>query len=330
MIAALCLAYLAAPPSDVDRTMIARAQRFLAALRSELRREALQPFESEHRTGWAFTPLVRIGVSWRQMNASESAAARSLLESGLSVAGMRKTDGIRRLEQYLRESEGEHRDPDYYVFTVFGEPSASGAWGWRYEGHHVSLNYTVVLGKVVATSPQFMGSNPAVVRDGKWKGLRVLREEEELGRALVLSLTEDQRRQAILSDRAPADIATGNQRIAAIQEDRGIGYEALSEDQRRAVWSLIEVHASAQQPELAQRRLAGAKASLAKVKFAWMGGTRSGQGHYYRIQGPSFLIEYDNTQNGANHIHCVWRDFKGDFGRDSLADHYRSSPHHRQ
>lgn len=309
--------------------MLDRARRFLAALRPELHKEALQPFDSDYRMGWAFTPGVRIGVSWRQMNASESSAARSLLESGLSAAGRAKVEDIRRLERYLRETEGEHRDPDYYVFTVFGEPSASRAWGWRYEGHHLSLNYTVVLGRVVATTPQFMGANPAEVRGGEWKGLRALRNEEELGRALVRSLTVEQERVAIVSDRAPADIATGNQRVAAIQENTGIGYDSLTEAQRRALWSLIELHASIQNPELTRRRLADAKASLRKVKFAWMGGLRSGEGHYYRVQGPTFLIEYDNTQNGANHIHCVWRDFKGDFGRDAIAEHYRASPHHQ-
>jgi hypothetical protein len=326
---ALCLAYLAMPQSDVDRQMLDRARKFLDALRPELRKEALQPFDSDSRTGWAFTPGVRIGVSWGRMSASESSAARLLLESGLSAVGRTKVEDIRRLERYLRETEGEHRDPDYYVFTVFGEPSASGAWGWRYEGHHVSLSYTVVLGRVVATTPQFMGANPAEVRSGQWKGLRALRNEEELGRALVRSLTDEQRRAAILSDRAPADIATGNQRVAAIQENKGVGYESLTAAQRRTLWSLIELHANVQNPELAKRRLAGAQASLEKVKFAWMGGTRPGEGHYYRVQGPTFLIEYDNTQNGANHIHCVWRDFGGDFGRDAIAEHYRASAHHQ-
>jgi hypothetical protein len=317
------------PQSDVDRQILDRARQFVDALRPELRKEALQPFDSDHRTGWAFTPGVRVGVSWRQMNAAESSAARSLLESGLSAVGRTKVEDIRKLERYLRQTEGEYRDPDYYVFTVFGEPSSSRAWGWRYEGHHISLNYTVVLGRVVATTPQFMGANPAEVRGGEWKGLRALRNEEELGRALVQSLTDEQRRVAISSGHAPADIATGNQRVAAILENKGIGYDSLTEAQRRTLWSLIELHASIQNPELANRRLAGAQSSLVKVKFAWMGGTRPGEGHYYRVQGPTFLIEYDNTQNGANHIHCVWRDFEGDFGRDALADHYRTSPHHR-
>ena len=220
------------------------------------------------------------------------------------------------------------RDPELYYFTVFGTPSERGSWGWRYEGHHTSLNWTVVEGTVVATTPQFLGANPADVRDGPQKGTRALAAEEDLGRALVKSLSADQGALAVLSKDAPRDILTGASREAAIQDDRGIPYGKLTPEQQGLLLSLVQEYASAQAPAVAQARLGRVKAELPAIRFAWMGGLDKGQGHYYRIQGSTFLIEYDNTQNNANHIHCVWREFKGDWGRDLLTEHYRTAPHH--
>jgi hypothetical protein len=247
----------------------------------------------------------------------------------LSARGFTKVDTILHLEEVLFAIEGSAiRDPELYYFTVFGEPSERGTWGWRYEGHHASLNWTVVGGRVVASTPQFLGANPADVRDGPRKGTRALAAEEDLGRALVKSLGTDQAAQAVLSKNAPKDIFTSSSREAAIQEDKGISYGKLTREQQGLLLSLIQEYASAQPLAVAQARLARVKADLANIKFAWMGGLEKGQGHYYRIQGSYFLIEYDNTQDNANHIHCVWREFKGDWGKDLLAQHYRTAPHH--
>jgi hypothetical protein len=180
----------------------------------------------------------------------------------------------------------------------------------------------------LGSTPQFLGANPADVREGPLKGTRALAAEEDLGRALVKSFDADQRAQAVPSRDAPEEILTGNSRMAAIQEDKGISYGKLTPEQQGLLLSLIQEYAAAQPPAVAQSRLARVKAELPNVKFAWMGGLEKGQGHYYRIQGSTFLIEYDNTQNHANHIHCVWREFKGDWGEDLLAVHYRTSPHH--
>jgi hypothetical protein len=220
------------------------------------------------------------------------------------------------------------RDPELYYFTVFGEPSARGPWSWRYEGHHASLNWTIVDGALAASTPQFLGANPADVLEGPRKGTRALAAEEDLGRALVKSLSPARRAQAVVSDTAPRDILTGNSRQAAVQDDKGIAYRDLTAEQQGLLLSLIQEYASAHPVAVAQARLARVKAGLDGVKFAWMGGLEKRQGHYYRIQGPTFLVEYDNTQNGANHIHCVWREFKGDWGKDLLAEHYRTAPHH--
>jgi hypothetical protein len=319
----------AADTAEPAPTMAKAADAFLATLDSAKRAKASLPFNSEERLNWHFVPKDREGVAIKQMSAGQRQAALALLRSGLSAGASRRWTPSVVSRRCCFAIEGSAiRDPELYYFTVFGTPSEQGAWGWRYEGHHASLNWTVVDGRVVATTPQFLGANPADVRDGPQKGTRALAAEEDLGRALVKSLSADQGAQAVLSKDAPRDILTGASRQAAIQEDRGISYAKLAPEQQGLLLSLIQEYAAAQAPAVAQARLARVKADLPAVKFGWMGGLDQGQGHYYRIQGSTFLIEYDNTQNSANHIHCVWREFKGDWGRDLLAEHYRTAPHH--
>lgn len=320
--------------SRSETAMADAAQRFLGTLNAEQRQAATFPFQSEERLNWHFVPKERKGLPLKQMDAKQSAAALDLLRTSLGAPGYQKATTIRELEKILFQMENGNagRDPGRYFFTVFGDPSASGNWGWRYEGHHCALNWTVVGGKAIASSPQFFGSNPGEVRvdvaGAPAKGTRVLGAEEDEGRKLVKSLTDEQRSVAVLSDKAPSDIITGASRQAAIQEDTGISYEKLTAAQRGQLLTLIRVYTDTQSKMLADKRLAALrKAGLNKVKFAWMGSTESGQGHYYRIQGPTFLVEYDNTQNNANHVHSVWRDFKGDFGMDLLAMHYQATPH---
>jgi hypothetical protein len=315
---------------EAGPAMAAAANSFLSALDPPRRAKARIPFNSAERLNWDFVPRERRGVSIKQMSSEQRQAALTLLKSSLSAGGFTKADAILRLEEVLFAISGSAiRDPELYYFTVFGEPSKQGAWGWRYEGHHISLNWTLVNGKLVASTPQFLGANPADVRDGPQKGRRALAAEEDLGRALVKSLNAGPLgAQAILSKNAPDEILTGSSRQAAIQEHTGISYGKLTDEQQGLLLSLIREYASVQPPAEARTRLARVKAELPSIKFAWMGGLEKGQGHYYRIQGSTFLIEYDNTQNNANHIHCVWREFKGDWGGDLLAEHYRTAPHH--
>ncbi len=313
---------------DPAPSMAKAANAYLAALDSTRRAKASLPFNSEERLNWNFVPKERQGVPLKQMSPEQRQAALALLKSSLSARGFTKVDTIVQLEKVLFAISGSAvRDPELYFFTIFGEPSEHGAWGWRYEGHHISLNWTVVDGRLAST-PQFLGANPADVRDGPQKGTRALAEEEDLGRTLVKALSADQRGQAVLSKDAPEEILTNDSREAAIQEDSGISYGKLTQQQQGLLLSLIQEYASTQPSAVAQARLARIKAELPNVKFAWMGGLEKGQGHYYRIQGSTFLIEYDNTQNNANHIHTVWREFKGDWGKDLLAEHYRTAPHH--
>jgi hypothetical protein len=311
--------------------MASAAQKFLATLEPPQKTLAQLPFDSEERFKWFYVPRERVGLPLKQMKPAQRDATMALLHAGLSEKGYTKAEAIRALEPVLAAIENDpvRRDPELYYVTIFGEPSATATWGWRWEGHHISQNWTVVRGQSIASSPQFFGSNPAEVRSGPKKGTRVLAAEEDLARALLGSLSAEQRAKAVISQDAPDDLLTTNARKAAIQEDRGIAHEELTAEQRGLLLAVIEEYASAQQRAVAQARLEKIRtAGVGKVKFAWMGGLERGQRHYYRVQGPTFLIEYDNTQNDANHIHAVWRDFNGDWGLDLLSEHYRTSPHH--
>jgi hypothetical protein len=213
-------------------------------------------------------------------------------------------------------------------FSVFGTPSPKQPWGWRVEGHHISLHFTVVNGTLVASSPTFFGSNPAEVREGPKKGLRILGAEEDAARALLESLDDGQRQQAIVNATAPNDMLTmANVDIKPL-EPIGISAGALKPNQRDLLLKLVDVYTGYMAADLAAERNARLKkAGIEKIGFAWAGGVEKGRKHYYRVQGPTFLIEYDNTQNDGNHIHSVWRDFNGDFGRDLLREHLKASQH---
>ena len=318
--------------SRPEDSMATAAKALLASLDEPQRQKIRFPFDAEERYNWHFIPRDRLGLSLNMMTPPQRDAAFALLKTGLSEKGFTKAETIRSLELILKalENGAIRRDPELYYFSIFGEPGAE-KWGWRYEGHHVSQNWTIVRGKPTSTSPAFFGANPAVVLDGPKKGLRALPAEGDLAFELLASLTDEQRRQAIVSDKAPNDILTSNARKAAIQENVGLAVSSMSEKQRAIVRQLVTEHASAQVPALTAQRIAKARAeNIEDVRFAWMGATQPGpgNGHYYRIQGKTFLIEYDNVQNNANHQHIVWRDFNGDFGADLLEEHLASDPEH--
>jgi hypothetical protein len=324
--------WVSAQRSRPESAMYDAAKAFLATLNAEQKGKVAYPFNSEERLNWFFTPVPRKGLPLKEMSASQQKAALDLLRAGLSEKGYSKAETIRKLEEVLRELEKDtvgRRDPEKYFFTVFGDPAAEGTWGWRYEGHHCSQNWTIVKGKALATSPQFFGSNPGEVRAGPMKGTRVLHAEEDLARALVKSLNDSQKAEAVVSATAPNDILTSNKREVGMLENNGLAYGKMNKEQQGLLLQLIEEYASAQHRAIARQRVERIRGEgLDNVKFAWMGDLEKGKPHYYRIQGKSFLIEYDNVQNEANHVHCVWREFKGDWGMDLLAQHYRTSPHH--
>jgi len=315
--------------------MATAAKAFLGTLDAGQKQKATFPFSDPERFNWHFIPKERKGLPLKEMTEPQRKAALDLLRTGLSERGYETAATVRELEKVLKQVEmgsGPVRDHERYFFTVFGEPGDTGNWAWRYEGHHCAHNWTIVNGKAVASSPQFYGANPAEVRvevpGAPPKGTRALAQEEDVARALVTSLTDDQKKMAVIGATAPNDIITGAQRQAAIQEDKGIAFSQLNADQQMALQRLIRVYTGKQPQALARERMQKIRAAgMDNVKFAWMGSLEKDKGHYYRVQGSTFLIEYDDTQNNANHIHAVWRDFKGDFGMDLLAMHYQASPH---
>jgi len=312
----------AAPPITEN------AGRFLASLTPEQAQKARFTFADDERLNWHFIPKERKGLPLREMTPPQKHLAMSLLNSALSQRGFTKATSIMSLEDILRQLEkddGERRNPEKYYFSIFGDPSEKGTWGFRVEGHHLSLNFTLINGRVVG-SPNFYGTNPAEVREGPRKGLRVLHAEEDLGRDLLASLTPEQKGVAIIDKEAYKDILTMASRKASIEgPPKGLQATKLNARQRTLLNTLIEEYTRNMPDDVAQAREALIKKAGNDIFFAWAGVEQKGGPHYYRIQAPDFLIEYDNTQNGANHIHSVWREFKGDWGDDLLAQHYKAS-----
>jgi hypothetical protein len=305
------------------------AQNFLAALTPEQKAKAVYEWKSEERFDWHYVPKARKGLPFKEMTPPQRPLANALLASGLSQRGYAKAATIMSLEQILYDLEHQSptRDPELYYVTVFGTP-AQGAWGWRVEGHHLSLNFTIQGDEVLSVTPSFFGDNPARIETGPRQGLRVLGAEEDLARKLVKSLNAEQRKAAIISADAPQEIITGNARKANPLEPLGLSTATFSQDQKDMVLALLKEYLFRYRTEIAESDLKKIRdAGEDKLFFAWAGGLEPGQGHYYRLQGPSFLMEYDNTQNNANHIHTVWREFKNDFGEDLLRQHYDEVPH---
>jgi hypothetical protein len=316
-------------------TMATAASRFLQGLTPEQRQQAAFAFDGDERLRWHFIPtetFPRKGLLIRNMNGSQRKLAHDLLKAGLSQRGYLMASAIMDLETVLKALEAPNgrleRDPEKYFFSVFGTPSVTDTWGWRVEGHHISLHFTVVNGTMVSGAPTFFGSNPAEVRDGPKKGLRILGAEEDAARALLESLDASQRTKAIFNTAAPGDMITmANVNITPLSPT-GVGADAMTAGQRDLLMKLLDVYIGKMAPDIAADRLAKLRrAGVEKVGFAWAGETERGKKHYYRVQGPTFLVEYDNTQNDGNHIHSVWRDFDGDFGRDLLREHLRSVAH---
>ena len=310
--------------------MVEAANRFLASLTPEQRAKATFAFGEDERQNWHFVPIERKGLALREMTPTQKHLASALLSAGLSQQGFIKAETVMSLEDVLRAIEhgtGPERDPEKYFFSIFGQPSADGTWGYRVEGHHLSQNYTVVGGRV-AGAPSFFGANPAEVRDGPRKGLRTLAAEEDLGRAVIQSLDPEQRKIAVVAAEAYKDILTFDSRQAALKgQPSGLPASKMNARQFDLLMALLEEYARNMPDQIAQAREDAIRKAGKDIYFAWAGGTEKGEPHYYRVQAGSFLIEYDDTQNNANHIHSVWRDFHGDFGEDLLKEHYQASHH---
>lgn len=281
--------------------------------------------DDAERLNWNYTPVPRRGLP---LLAAEDDALRermwALVDTGLGERGSRQAREIVALEEvlYARSDEDDRRNPGRYFLTLFGVPGSRGRWGWRFEGHHLSLNFSLRDGSVVGTTPAFFGGSPARVDEGPHAGLRPFAAEEDDARAFVQSLSPEQRRRAVLAQTAPRDILTGNDVPAARPALLGVAYTDLDDERRRALLALLSLYASRLSADLAAEEMAAIEAAgIETLRFAWAGSLEPGQPHYYRIQGPGFIIEYDNAESDAGHVHTVWRNFERDFGNDPLRAH---------
>ena len=301
------------------------AHSFLKGLSAEQKAKAVFKFTDEERENWHFIPLDRKGLKLSELTPAQTHQAYALLASGLSQKGVLNASTIMGLEAVLAEMENDpvKRDTQKYYIAIFGEPSSkqkTGTWGWRFEGHHLSLNYTIINGNVVVT-PAFFGTNPAVVRKGPLKGTRPLGRMEDQARTLMKSLKEAGK-PVVLSDKAPRDILSSQDRVASKPESQGVQGADMNDEQKKLLLAILREFSSNTRSEIARPAMAEVSGAVDKLQFAWAGGLNKGDPHYFRVtdQG-EFMVEYANTQNGANHAHAVWRLFDGDFGRDVLKEH---------
>lgn len=315
-------------PHAAAAAMAQAANALLAKLSPDQRAKAVFEFGAEERQNWHFVPRERKGLVVKELSPEQRALALALAKTGLSDDGFRKATQIMALEAVLREMENDtagKRDPEKYFVSIFGTPGGQEPWGWRFEGHHLSLNYSSLAGAAPTMTPSFFGSNPGEVREGEKKGLRVLGNEEDLGRTLVKSLTAEQRKVAVIAEKAPAEVLNEPNRPDRTKP-AGIAWDKLTADQQALLAKVIKTQLFRCREDVAAEEWARIEqAGLATVYFAWAGGIERGEPHYYRVQNESFVVEYDNTQNNANHVHSLWRDWDHDFGGDPLKRHHEES-----
>lgn len=314
--------------------MSTAANEFLQTLSQEQKAKAQFRFDEDERYNWHYIPKARKGIPLKELNNAQRKAAMSMLHAALSDTGFQKATAIRQLEDVLRVVEGlpensDYRDSGKYYISVFGNPSDP-VWGWRFEGHHISFNFSSKDNRLVSATPNFFGANPAIVLSGPQKGTEVLKGETELGFALLQSLDQKQKQEAVINVQAPAEIITGADRKAIIADAHGVSYGELNSEQQKIFMQLLSLYIHRYRRQFAMDLMEEIEsAGVNNLLFAWAGDQQVGVGHphYYRIKGPTIIIEYDNTQNNANHVHTVVRDLKHDFGGDELLEHYKQYKH---
>jgi len=308
------------------------AMDFLNSLTEEQRSKTQLPFDDLSRNEWHFLPGAmwpRAGIQLYELNENQKILIFKLLKANLSKTGYDKTLKIMDLENVLAEISGDtiFRDSEKYSIAFYGNPEKDAIWAWTFEGHHVSFNFTVVDGKV-SIAPRFMGASPAFIKEGPRKGERVLAHEEDYGILLINMLSPEQQEKAIFQNVAFFDLVTSNAAEVSPLNQVGIKVGELNKKQQSVLIGLLNEYLSTMPTQLAEKRLKSLESEeLGDIHFGWAGSTQLGKPHYYRVQGKTFLIEFDNSQNDANHVHLVWRDFNGDFGRDLIMEHYKNSKH---
>lgn len=344
---ACCLAAtpVAAAEADVIANMRNAANEFLASLSPEMRGRAVFPMDDEERRLWSNLPATmfeRKGVPFGDMSEEQRILAHKLIQSPLSSQGYLKAAGIMRVDEILQGYRSRSR-PDaepmfgqkLYWIGIFGNPSNDEPWGWQLDGHHLALNFTVVDDELSVT-PAFLGSDPAEIRRELDSGFYVQVKEDVRGRRLFDSLDASQRQQALLEGQTPTDVIAGPGRADRLKKIRGLAASEMSPRQRHLLMQLLDEYVHNLEPDLASVQAARIEAAgLGKLHFSWSG-TEAGKPYYYRIHGPTVLIEFDNnyapgsSSGPVNHIHTVWRDAERDYGEDLLRRHYEESPHHRR
>ena len=306
---------------------------FLKSLDQDQKAKAQMPFDDLSRNDWHFFPgemWPREGIQIQELNGEQKELLHKLLQHFLSKTGYNKTMKIIDLEKVLAEIENNStfRNPEKYYIAFYGHPERDSLWAWSFEGHHISLNFTV-LNEQISIAPRFFGANPAIIKEGKRKGERTLVNEEDKGLGLINSLSMEQKKQAVFQKTSFKEIVTSVASEVAPLDPVGIPMKELDQSQQMMLLDLIDEYLSTMPEPLAEKRSNNLKEEeMEEIRFGWAGATELGKPHYYRIQGKTFLVEFDNTQNNANHIHTVWRDFDGDFGRDLIKEHYQHSNHH--
>jgi hypothetical protein len=326
---------VSAQQAVVTNDMYAATRRFIQLLSAEQKQKAQFSFTDDERFNWQYVPIERKGIPLRELSGTQKEAALDMLHAALSDTGYNKALSIVQLENVLREVEGraagdDYRSPGKYFISIFGDPIKNKNWGWRFEGHHVAFNFSAVNNKLFSGTPSFLGSNPGIVLSGPEKGKQILKNETDLGLALLNALDAAQQSKAIILEKAPGEILTGNSRVAMISDPKGILYSELNASQQKLMLQLLSLYIQRYTKMLAMSMMADIEAAgLKNLRFAWAGEKTTGPGHphYYRIQGPTIIIEYDNIQNNANHVHTVVRDLKNDFGGDELLKHYQKEKH---
>lgn len=317
-----------------NKEALASAQYFLKTLDSEKLSKAFLPYETEERRNWFFVPIDRKGLPLMEMTEPQRDAALKLIKSSVSESAGKTTLSIMQLEIILKQIEklpleSNRRHPGKFYFSIFGTPDAQKLWGWRIEGHHVSLNFASENGKIISGTPLFLGSNPAVVPEGYPEaGKQLIKQEEVLGLDLLHSFTDEQLKKVIISDKSPTEILSSNSAhiLRADSLKTGISFTEMTKNQQQKLIGLISFYVARYPFGFANEFMQKIeKAGLNKLIFTWMGAKEAkigNGGHYYRIQNPVLFVEYDNTQNNANHVHTVIRDLTNDFGEDMLRKHY--------
>jgi len=301
--------------------MSSAAAAYLNTLSDEQRATTSFGFDDEERLNWHFIPRVRKGLGLWDLDGKALTAAEELVGTGLTTAGYHKVLEVRSLEEVLYLFEGGDeaerrlkRHPHKYYISIFGDPTGDDEWGWRFEGHHLSLNYTVKGEEILSATPEFFGANPGLIDAGPGRSLRVLGRREDLARSILKAASEDQQSEIWISKEAPHDIRGAGAPQAEIGDPVGVASGDMNPEQQELMRELVGEYLSAMPTSVVRRRVKEIEeGGLENIYFAWWGGSELNEPHHYVIQGPTFVIEYNNTQNEANHVHSIWRNLSGDF-----------------